>query len=333
MSEPVSATEIEDVLTSIRRLVMENENATTRKDAETAEKLVLTPAFRVDSQRDAQPRGQVVELGLQSRVYSTAHGLAENHPEAPVSEAPMMVIEDDDALEHGSLEDRIAELEAAVDTCVSEFEPDGSEAPDVPERVVYRPEPALAAEPETDVAEVAFVAEPDAEAEVETQLEVEGEAAALDLDAPLTLTNPQVRDDTQPETAQAVEAEVHGAVADEAELAQDMAADPVPDSVDEAAAEALEADLVEDDLSEADVVDAEGAEVEWEDVHPHETGHLHFQSDGEEADYLDEEALRVMVARMVREELQGTVGERITHNVRRLVRREISRALALQDYD
>ena len=48
---------------------------------------------------------------------------------------------------------------------------------------------------------------------------------------------------------------------------------------------------------------------------------------------IDEEMLRELVARMVREELQGTVGERITHNVRRLIRREIARALSLQEFD
>ncbi len=51
---------------------------------------------------------------------------------------------------------------------------------------------------------------------------------------------------------------------------------------------------------------------------------------GEEA-VLDEEALREMVAELVREELQGVLGERITRNVRRLIRREIERALALRD--
>lgn len=47
----------------------------------------------------------------------------------------------------------------------------------------------------------------------------------------------------------------------------------------------------------------------------------------------DEEAFRAMVAQMIREELRGTLGERITSNVRRLVRREIQRALMGQDFD
>lgn len=48
---------------------------------------------------------------------------------------------------------------------------------------------------------------------------------------------------------------------------------------------------------------------------------------------IDEAMLRELVAQLVRDELQGTVGERITHNVRRLIRREIARALTLQDFE
>ncbi|MGR3714136.1 MAG: hypothetical protein ACU0A6_13570 [Shimia sp.] len=48
---------------------------------------------------------------------------------------------------------------------------------------------------------------------------------------------------------------------------------------------------------------------------------------------IDEEVLREMVADIVRQELQGALGERITRNVRKLVRREIHRALAAHDLD
>jgi len=48
---------------------------------------------------------------------------------------------------------------------------------------------------------------------------------------------------------------------------------------------------------------------------------------------LDEESLRELVADIVREELQGVLGERITRNVRKLVRREIHRALTTQELD
>lgn len=48
---------------------------------------------------------------------------------------------------------------------------------------------------------------------------------------------------------------------------------------------------------------------------------------------IDEETLRAMVADIVRSELQGELGERITRNVRKLVRREIQRALVAQSLD
>ena len=48
---------------------------------------------------------------------------------------------------------------------------------------------------------------------------------------------------------------------------------------------------------------------------------------------LDEEMLREMVADIVRQELQGALGERITRNVRKLVRREIHRALAARELE
>ncbi len=48
---------------------------------------------------------------------------------------------------------------------------------------------------------------------------------------------------------------------------------------------------------------------------------------------LDEESLRELVADIVRQELQGALGERITRNVRKLVRREIHRALAAKELE
>ena len=43
---------------------------------------------------------------------------------------------------------------------------------------------------------------------------------------------------------------------------------------------------------------------------------------------IGEDALRKLIAEVVREELQGVLGERITRNVRKMVRREIYKALA-----
>ncbi len=48
---------------------------------------------------------------------------------------------------------------------------------------------------------------------------------------------------------------------------------------------------------------------------------------------IDTVELRRIVTEVIREELQGDLGERITRNVRKLVRREVQRALAAQDTD
>ena len=47
----------------------------------------------------------------------------------------------------------------------------------------------------------------------------------------------------------------------------------------------------------------------------------------------DEVALRALVARVVREELQGDLGQRITSNLRKLVRREMRMILAAEKLD
>jgi hypothetical protein len=65
--------------------------------------------------------------------------------------------------------------------------------------------------------------------------------------------------------------------------------------------------------------DAPGAEGSW------------YREDTDAV--LDEDALRDLVSEIVRQELQGTLGERITRNVRKLVRREIHRAMMGRDLD
>ena len=57
------------------------------------------------------------------------------------------------------------------------------------------------------------------------------------------------------------------------------------------------------------------------------------QNDQATDQFVDEEALREIVSEMVRAELQGDLGDRITRNVRKLVRREIHHALATRDFE
>jgi len=82
-------------------------------------------------------------------------------------------------------------------------------------------------------------------------------------------------------------------------------------------------DVVEEIIIPKDVEDDEIA-LENE----HDT-----QSDQTADQFVDEEALREIVSEMVRAELQGDLGDRITRNVRKLVRREIHHALATRDFE
>ncbi len=127
MQEPVSSeNDVEDVLSSIRRLVAQGgrkgraSHDETRQAPTPAGKFVLTPDFRI-----SEPAG----------------GNAQS-PAAPGSESPASppLAESDDAAAGDSLPDRthssiaelertILELEAAIGAQNIEFEPDGSEDP------------------------------------------------------------------------------------------------------------------------------------------------------------------------------------------------------------
>jgi len=84
-------------------------------------------------------------------------------------------------------------------------------------------------------------------------------------------------------------------------------------------------DIPDDTLAELDLADADMSDdldTADEDKLPEETA--------DEA-FIDEETLREIVSELVRAELQGDLGDRITRNVRKLVRREIHQALASRE--
>ena len=80
--------------------------------------------------------------------------------------------------------------------------------------------------------------------------------------------------------------------------------------------------------NDADNAEGDNAETVEVDVEPQQAA---FSQSADEL--LDEDALRDIVSEIVREELQGALGERITRNVRKLVRREIHGALAAQELE
>ena len=122
MSDPMTNVEIEDVLSSIRRLVAEGtpakpasaaELASAAKPARTMPKLVLTPALRVDASQDSTPNAPI-RLQEAQRVDAFA-------PPLPT----LISIADPDG-DRLNLLATIAELEAAVRNQTDEWEPDGT---------------------------------------------------------------------------------------------------------------------------------------------------------------------------------------------------------------
>ncbi|TCP44071.1 hypothetical protein [Rhodovulum marinum] len=223
MSDSASPREVDQVLSSIRRLVSDEAAETRPAPGPTRpDRLLLTPALRVPAPAARPAPGDAAGHGT-VRARDMAPDGAGGTPPASAT-AP------DEA---GTLEQRIAELEAAVAGCDDDWEPDGAES--------------LAA--------------------------VTGWAAPPPASSPAPPSEGAAKPD-------------------------DAAPSPMP-PVAEAGPQA-----------KADAPD-------------HEADQLVF----------DEEMLRELVAEIVREELQGRLGERITLNVRKLVRREINRALAMRDLE
>jgi len=275
MSEPVSNAEIEDVLSSIRRLVSgeidassANENKENEKPVPVT-KLILTPDFRVSGPKDTDGKsGESAEgdsVGDSGAlIFRHASGGGETEPALKIGNEPKPV--QDDA-QVSSLESTIAELEAAIGQQDGEWEPDGSE----------------------------FEEDADAEAALS--------GPVLDLHAE-TAGIPAVKEDVLilEEVAEAEDAKV---------ILEPANPELVGFPAEEIAAKAV-------DHAIEDVVEDAGSKVE---------------NPADNLRTVDQDALRDLVGTIVRQELQGALGERITRNVRKLVRREINRVLAAQDFD
>ena len=149
------------------------------------------------------------------------------------------------------------------------------------------------------------------------RVKVEIVRAAAPHDAPLA----EADDDGPLPGDAATEDEERAVQAVLADPADTPAADDRPDPGDDTPTDFLAP--VRDDAA------AQGAQPDTvEDL-----GEAPFTFPDDNDGFVDEEALREIIAEVVREELQGEMGVRITRNVRKLVRREIRLALAAQDIE
>ena len=382
MSDPVTNVQIEDVLSSIRRLVSEETRLETRTKPEgtprTNDRLVLTPALRV---ADDPVEDTVVEEPVADDPAPEAEGA---EPETAMAEAvtepltlsdPIEVVDEDagDQNNDAPWQDPTATLFEAAQSPVVEDDDiedatestDAAEAPPVEaddEEDVVEIEEAEVVYDDAEEIEEAEVVDDDAEEieEAEVVYDDAEEIEAADSDD----AEPEF-EDVEPEVETAKQAQAVSAAEDTDDqvwqdlqsLSEPLADETVaaPEQVEtlshsaraeslSAKIEALEAaigqtkDQWEPDGEVGD--DYAGtvhvAPMAWRD-HEAETkakagGDESGLSDLDEA-VLDEESLRELVSDIVRQELQGALGERITRNVRKLVRREIHRALAAQELD
>jgi cell pole-organizing protein PopZ len=275
MSEPVSNAEIEDVLSSIRRLVSNDVEATHKEStpapekAQPAGKLILTADFRV-----AEPQNNDAE-------NRDAQADQENMTE----EAPQ-----EEAAQEETTDESVAEVVA--------------EAP----YEFHHTEAVSEADPEPAADESNEIWQDSADQAIETSEEAAPslENTIADLEAAIG----QQQGEWEPD----------GSDFEEDADAQEVMSEPVQDWIDGTAQE-VEAEAIS---GEADEQTADAKD----EVNANEAGLF-----GDEESVIDEETLRDMVSDIVRQELQGALGERITRNVRKLVRREINRVLASQDFE
>lgn len=285
MSNQVTNVEIEDVLSSIRRLVAEGEKPSApaiavENDAPVAaaqpERFVLTPALRVAEV--AEPAEEIEDyVPLSRESEELAAQFVAPAPE-PLVLMPAEVVAEPlvhDAMtasERASLEATIAELEAAVVDQTDEWEPDGSETTG----------PSALAEAFADLGTDTVIEHGDIEEVFEDEPETDLMAEVVTLHNHMVEPEPTFRhtamDDTDVDYGDDL-------------LDADDDGMPIPDDLDESIAAYL----------------AGGSKM-------------------------DEGALREMIVDVVRQELQGEMGERITRNVRKLVRREINNALSSKPF-
>ena len=307
MSDPVSNAEVEDVLSSIRRLVSEEKRSPVAVEPSAgSDRLVLTPALRVaEDVRPIVPNDDEPVQQIEAAQPEKVEAQAEPEAQEPVQ-----------------FHEPAAEDEAHDDTAAFE---DG----DAPEETQAdaEPEHVEASEPDVLVLVTEAIAEPIDEAPDEAHDEAVGDAPeVVQHEDVVAQEAPHVDAEDVPvaEPVDAIE-EISSATTFSAKIA---ALETVIGRTDD--------QWEPDDTGDSDYSGTEAPAMSWEDSDADdETVAAVSENDvfASAEDFLDEDALRDLVSDIVREELQGALGERITRNVRKLVRREIHRALAAQELE
>ncbi|MCT4553278.1 MAG: hypothetical protein N4A53_01175 [Pelagimonas sp.] len=376
MPDPVSIDEIEDVLSSIRRLISGDEPQSggakapatgvdrSANDVEEGrlilaasqdvtpaampDRLVLTQALRVPAEEGADPSSArndadrpVLEL-LSSQLAEQASVSVSEGEEAgsegedaeAKADAPASKDADSDAQQPGAVSILAQLVEQELNRAL--------EAGDtVPQGDTGATDPSMPAEAEAaEQTSETLISDADSETGSETEAGPNADAGPA-LDTEPAEADEQGTTETEPSDAVQVDAPVSAA-----EVTQAQA--PVEPSV-----KTLERSPLESKIAALEeMVARQNGDFEPEPRHPaqsqdpafvHRPADLAWTATAQPSEDtpasqptptgLDDSALRALVAEIIRAELQGALGERITRNVRKLVRREINRVLMSQDFD
>ncbi len=278
MSEPLSSTEIEDVLSSIRRLVSDDMRPAPKLAVAAGDKLILTPALRVVQTEAELPDPVAAPMPA---VVADPLPMFVAVPRSNLMNAPL------DTPRSG-LGDVVASVGAAVDASPDDWEAEIGDSAPQPDMALANPWSLPAEDALEDVPDEPLTADED-DAAPHDHFEYHAAETAAPSQTPAWAQEDEIAQDDE-----AAAAPLHGTV------------EPDPVWADAAEASVLAA-LAEPDAADDDSFD--------------------------QAMRFDEDVLRELVRDMLREELAGKMGERITRNIRKLVRAEIARALAAQEFE
>ena len=328
MTDNVVKAGIEDVLSSVKRLVSEDGRKSAQTDAQAKPRkpgrLVLTDALRIGAPDADGQKAAPLKLEPEYSAEVSAKPMLLRASDIVRSEGATKDAKADDTTAEvgdktetadpvGSLSAKIEALEAAIARTEDQWEPDG----DSDDAYSGTPTQNL-----TWSAEEAFEAPVDAPKD---------DADDVDLSQTATFVrDPQVIASTD---------RAENADAAEKSAAEPNFDDPVAEAFKSQPAEDYapveEANIDEAPADEPTVADMADPVAEQEIVGDIVEGRAEVEpsQDQQPAVVIDEDALQELVAEVVRTELQGALGERITRNLRKMVRREIQRALAAQELE
>ncbi len=354
MSDPVTNAEVEDVLSSIRRLVSEDKRPMAKSQPlPVKDRLVLTPALRVAEASDAQADPETAPLRLErtDNVQFQPENDFEKYKEPAVFQAGRLhdqkAEEDNEAEDDNEASDDAEDTSGSMGAFYHDRANDRSHDREVEDEhgaVVPQNDDDDGQEQRADGVAAENTQDFDHdeadeadEMDNDTVASVEAEHHARTSDntanggltakiAELEAVVGKISDNWEPDDAGADEYSGTDALAMEWE--DDVERDATGARLDVNPPLGGKGDSRQHEAPEASKpLSAETVRASAEEG---DMGSMGFGSDDQ---ILDEEALRDLVSEIVRSELQGALGERITRNVRKLVRREIHRALTAQELE